>query len=76
MYSSALIALLIAVPFTQLSGLAPGKAAQVPWWAWLGGLLTPALNKWLDPKQTVKTKNDCWPRCSLVFCRMIDTSEP
>jgi len=42
----------------------------------LEGLLTPALNKWLDPKQTVKTKNDCWPRCSLVFCRMIDTSEP
>src|SRR6202163_5106576 len=39
-YGSALIALLIALPFTRLAGFAPGKAAQVPWWAWLGGLLS------------------------------------
>jgi transporter family-2 protein len=29
-----------AAQFTQLGGFAPGKAAQVPWWAWLGGLLS------------------------------------
>ena len=39
-YGTALIALLIAVPFTRLTGFAPSKAAQVPWWAWLGGLLS------------------------------------
>jgi len=39
-YGTGLIALLIAVPFTGLTGFAPSKAAQVPWWAWLGGLLS------------------------------------
>ena len=39
-YSSALIALLFALPFTRLTGFAPSKAAEVPWWAWLGGLLS------------------------------------
>jgi transporter family-2 protein len=39
-YGTALIALLIAVPVMGLTGFAPGKAAQVPWWAWLGGLLS------------------------------------
>jgi bacterial/archaeal transporter family-2 protein len=39
-YSSALIALLIALPFTRLPGFAQSKAAEVPWWAWLGGLLS------------------------------------
>ena len=37
-YGTSLIALLVAVPFTSLTGFAPSKAAQVPWWAWLGGL--------------------------------------
>jgi len=39
-YGTALIALLIAVAVTGLTGFAPSKAAQVPWWAWLGGLLS------------------------------------
>jgi bacterial/archaeal transporter family-2 protein len=39
-YGTGLIALLIAVPFAGLTGFAPSKAAQVPWWAWLGGLLS------------------------------------
>jgi transporter family-2 protein len=39
-YGTSLIALLVAVPFTSLTGFAPSKAAQVPWWAWLGGLLS------------------------------------
>src|ERR1035438_10044854 len=39
-YGSALIALLFALPFTRLTGFAPSKAAEVPWWAWLGGLLS------------------------------------
>ena len=39
-YGSALIALLIMIPFTRLAGFGPGKAAVVPWWAWLGGLLS------------------------------------
>src|SRR6202140_4070530 len=39
-YSSALIALLIALPFTRLAGFAQSKAAEVPWWAWFGGLLS------------------------------------
>lgn len=39
-YATAFIPLLIAVPFTGLSGFAPQKAAQVPWWAWLGGPLS------------------------------------
>lgn len=38
-YGSALIALLIALPFARLAGFAL-KAAEVPWWAWLGGLLS------------------------------------
>jgi transporter family-2 protein len=37
---TALIALLIAIPVTGVTGFAPSKAAQVPWWAWLGGLLS------------------------------------
>jgi transporter family-2 protein len=39
-YGTALIALLIAIPVTGVNGFAPSKAAQVPWWAWLGGLLS------------------------------------
>jgi transporter family-2 protein len=39
-YGTALAALLIAVPFTRMSGFTFGKAAQVPWWAWFGGLLS------------------------------------
>jgi len=39
-YGTALLALLIVVPVTGLTGFAPSKAAQVPWWAWLGGLLS------------------------------------
>jgi hypothetical protein len=39
-YGSALIALLIALPFTRLSGIAQSKVAEVPWWAWVGGLLS------------------------------------
>jgi transporter family-2 protein len=39
-YSSALLALLLALPFTRLAGFAVSKAAVVPWWAWLGGLLS------------------------------------
>jgi len=39
-YGSALVALLIALPFTRLSGFSQSKAAEVPWWAWLGGLLS------------------------------------
>ena len=39
-YGSALIALLIAIPVTGVTGFAPTKVAQVPWWAWLGGLLS------------------------------------
>src|ERR1022692_4794934 len=39
-YGSALIALLIMIPFTRLAGFGPSKAAVVPWWAWLGGLLS------------------------------------
>jgi transporter family-2 protein len=36
----ALIALLIALPFTRLAGFAQSKVAEVPWWAWFGGLLS------------------------------------
>jgi transporter family-2 protein len=39
-YGTALIALLIAIPVTGATGFASSKAAQVPWWAWLGGLLS------------------------------------
>src|ERR1035441_2590825 len=39
-YGSALMALLIALPFTRLAGFSQSKAAEVPWWAWLGGLLS------------------------------------
>jgi transporter family-2 protein len=39
-YGSALIALLIMLPFTRTAGFGPSKAADVPWWAWLGGLLS------------------------------------
>ena|ERR1700677_2070264 len=39
-YGTGLIALLIAVPFTGSPGFASSKAAQAPWWAWLGGLLS------------------------------------
>jgi transporter family-2 protein len=39
-YGTALIALLIVAPLTGLTGFSPSKAAQVPWWAWLGGLLS------------------------------------
>jgi transporter family-2 protein len=39
-YGSALIALLIMIPFTRLAGFGPSKAAVVPWWAWSGGLLS------------------------------------
>ena len=39
-YGTALIALLIAIPVTGVTGFGPSKAAQVPWWAWLGGLLS------------------------------------
>jgi len=39
-YGSAFVALLVAVPFTRLPEVVPGKIAQVPWWAWLGGLLS------------------------------------
>jgi transporter family-2 protein len=39
-YGSAFVALLIALPFTRLSGFSQSKAAEVPWWAWLGGLLS------------------------------------
>jgi bacterial/archaeal transporter family-2 protein len=39
-YGSALIALLIALPFTRLAGFTQIKAAEVPWWAWSGGLLS------------------------------------
>src|ERR1019366_9217343 len=39
-YGSSLIALLVALPFTRLAGFSQSKAAEVPWWAWLGGLLS------------------------------------
>ena len=39
-YGSALIALLIMLPFTRLAGFGQSRAAEVPWWAWLGGLLS------------------------------------
>src|SRR2546423_14585485 len=38
-YSSALVVLLSALPFTRLAGFAQSKAAGVPWGALLGGLL-------------------------------------
>src|SRR5712691_11674329 len=39
-YSTALLALLIAGPFTRLSGFILSKVVQAPWWAWLGGLVS------------------------------------
>jgi transporter family-2 protein len=39
-YGSALIALLIALPLTRLAGFSQSKVAEVPWWAWSGGLLS------------------------------------
>jgi transporter family-2 protein len=39
-YATALIPLLIAAAFSRGIELAPAKAAQVPWWAWLGGPLS------------------------------------
>jgi bacterial/archaeal transporter family-2 protein len=39
-YGTGLVALVIAVPFTRLNGFSWSKAAQVPWWAWFGGLLS------------------------------------
>src|ERR1035438_2686419 len=39
-YGSALVALLIMLPFTRLAGFGQSRAAEVPWWAWLGGLLS------------------------------------
>ena len=40
MYGSALIALLIILPFTRLAGFGQSRATEVPWWAWSGGLLS------------------------------------
>src|SRR6202790_3090152 len=39
-YGTALIALLIMLPFTRLAGFGQSRTAEVPWWAWLGGLLS------------------------------------
>ena len=39
-YSTGLLVLLAAVPFTRLTGFTLGKAGHAPWWAWLGGLLS------------------------------------
>src|ERR1700682_784707 len=39
-YGSALIALLIALPFTGIAGITQSKVAGAPWWAWVGGLLS------------------------------------
>ena len=39
-YGTGLIPLLLAVPFAGLTGFDPRKAAEVPWWAWSGGLLS------------------------------------
>jgi transporter family-2 protein len=39
-YGSALVGLLIALPFTRLAGFTQIKAGEVPWWAWSGGLLS------------------------------------
>ena len=39
-YGSAFVALLVAIPFIRITEVLPGKIAQVPWWAWLGGLLS------------------------------------
>src|SRR5262245_18197509 len=39
-YGSAFLALLGAIPFTRFTDVVPNKFAQVPWWAWLGGLLS------------------------------------
>src|ERR1700680_4015329 len=39
-YGSALIALLIALPFTRIAGITQSKVAGAPWWAWVGGLLS------------------------------------
>src|ERR1700676_4826191 len=39
-YGSALIALLIALPFTRIAGIAQSKVTGAPWWAWVGGLLS------------------------------------
>jgi bacterial/archaeal transporter family-2 protein len=39
-YASAVIALLLMVPFMRFTSFAPFKVARVPWWAWTGGLLS------------------------------------
>lgn len=39
-YGSAVIALLLAMPFVRLTDFAPAKLARVPWWAWTGGVLS------------------------------------
>jgi len=39
-YGSAFLALLVAIPFTRFTDVVLGKIAQVPWWAWLGGVLS------------------------------------
>jgi len=39
-YATALIPLAVAALFRLGAGVAPEKVSQVPWWAWLGGLLS------------------------------------
>ena len=39
-YVTGFLALLLALPFSHLGSYQWPKASQVPWWAWLGGLLS------------------------------------
>jgi bacterial/archaeal transporter family-2 protein len=39
-YASALVALLLFLPFTRITDLPAAKLARVPWWAWFGGLMS------------------------------------
>jgi transporter family-2 protein len=68
-YGTGLIALLIAVPFTGLTGFAPSKAAQVPWWAWLGGL--PSIMSTMAGLMLVRKMGSTFFTATTVTCSLV-----
>ena len=68
-YGTSLIALLVAVPFTSLTGFAPSKAAQVPWWAWLGGL--PSIVSTMAGLMLVRKMGSTFFTATTVTCSLV-----
>ena len=68
-YGTSLIALLVAVPFTSLTGFAQSKAAQVPWWAWLGGL--PSIVSTMAGLMLVRKMGSTFFTATTVTCSLV-----